>query len=164
VTPGNVLGLALVGLLVMAAPGLAGMLGTAVTGVPDPSSSAASATGSGDSTPMPQTQPSAERTPLQRRSAEAASRSRVSSTPTGSPLSVTAYCYTGHRTASGVWPREGMAAGNRWPFGTRLDVESVGTVVVTDRIGHGSDLDLYMPRCADAVRFGRRELIVEVER
>lgn len=81
----------------------------------------------------------------------------------GPRLDVTAYCPTGHRTASGAWPRPGMAAGNRWPFGTVLDVEGVGRVVVTDRIGHGSELDLYMPSCAAAIRFGRRHLrVVEV--
>lgn len=79
-------------------------------------------------------------------------------------LDVTAYCYTGHRTASGLWPREGMAAGNRWPFGTRLRVEHIGVVTVTDRIGWGSDLDLYMSSCAAARRFGRQHLTVEVVR
>ncbi len=66
---------------------------------------------------------------------------------------VTKYCSTGNRTASGVWPAIGQAATlNRGiPFGTVLRV--VGqlttgrhidqTFIVTDRIGHGSQLDLY---------------------
>jgi 3D (Asp-Asp-Asp) domain-containing protein len=79
-------------------------------------------------------------------------------------LSVTAYCATGNRTASGAWPQLGMAAGNRWPFGTRLHVEHVGDVVITDRIGWGSELDLYFGADAGceqrAARFGRRQLTV----
>jgi 3D (Asp-Asp-Asp) domain-containing protein len=51
------------------------------------------------------------------------------------------------------------------PFGTRLRVPGFGVVVVTDRIGHGSDLDLYLgssPGCARAARaWGRRHLVVE---
>jgi len=61
-----------------------------------------------------------------------------------------------------------MAAGNRWPFGTHLHVEHVGTVVITDRIGYGSDVDLYYGRGSDCERraliFGRRQLVVEVAR
>jgi 3D (Asp-Asp-Asp) domain-containing protein len=57
-----------------------------------------------------------------------------------------------------------MAAGNRWPFGTRLRVEHVGVVTVTDRIGWGSDLDLYMTSCSEARQFGRRHLTVTVVR
>lgn len=55
-----------------------------------------------------------------------------------------------------------MAAGNRWPFGTRLRVEGRGVVTITDRIGHGSQLDLFMTTCAAARQFGRRHLLVEV--
>jgi 3D (Asp-Asp-Asp) domain-containing protein len=82
--------------------------------------------------------------------------------------SVTAYCATGHRTASGVWPRIGMAAtlDRSIPFGTRLSVPGIGVVTVTDRIGHGSDLDLYLgsgAACEHAAReWGRRHLTVEV--
>jgi 3D (Asp-Asp-Asp) domain-containing protein len=82
---------------------------------------------------------------------------------------VTAYCATGHKTASGRWPVVGMAAtlSRRIPFGTRLRVPGFGVVTVTDRIGHGSELDLYMgsgPACDRAARqWGRRHLtVVEV--
>jgi 3D (Asp-Asp-Asp) domain-containing protein len=80
----------------------------------------------------------------------------------GSRLSVTCYVWTGNRTASGVWPRVGMAAGNRWPFGTRLLVEGVGVVMVTDRIGHSSQLDLFMSSRSACLRFGRKQLRVQV--
>ena len=81
---------------------------------------------------------------------------------------VTAYCETGSKTASGVWPRRGMAAtlSRRIPFGTRLRVPGIGLVTVTDRIGHGSDLDIYLggSGCEQLARnFGRRHLtVVEV--
>jgi 3D (Asp-Asp-Asp) domain-containing protein len=55
-----------------------------------------------------------------------------------------------------------MAAGNRWPFGTRIRVQHVGVVTVTDRIGWGSQLDLFMTSCHAARQFGRRHLHVEV--
>jgi len=55
-----------------------------------------------------------------------------------------------------------MAAGNRWPLGTRLRVEGIGVVVVQDRIGHGSQLDLFMTSEAACRRFGRQRLAVEV--
>jgi 3D (Asp-Asp-Asp) domain-containing protein len=57
-----------------------------------------------------------------------------------------------------------MAAGNAWPFGTRLHVEGVGVVVVQDRYGWGTQLDLFMDSCAKARAFGRRHLRVEVAR
>jgi 3D (Asp-Asp-Asp) domain-containing protein len=91
-----------------------------------------------------------------------AARSRPLVAPT---LSVTAYCWTGHRTASGAWPAVGMAAGNSWPPGTQLAVEAWGVVTVTDRIGHGSQLDLYLGRegCEQKARsFGRQSLRVHV--
>jgi 3D (Asp-Asp-Asp) domain-containing protein len=79
-------------------------------------------------------------------------------------LDVTCYVATGHLTASGKRPRVGMAAGNRWPFGTLLRVEHVGVVRVEDRIGHSSDLDLFYADRAACLRFGRQQLRVEVIR
>lgn len=55
-----------------------------------------------------------------------------------------------------------MAASNRYPFGTRLRVEHVGVVTVQDRIGYGSDLDLFMDSRAACIMFGRRPLMVTV--
>jgi 3D (Asp-Asp-Asp) domain-containing protein len=95
--------------------------------------------------------------------ASRASRSRS----TGITLDVTAYVCTGNRTASGVMPQVGMAATlARIPFGTRIFVPGVGVVTVTDRIGHSSDLDLYMGCGAQAQQraeqWGRQRLTVEV--
>lgn len=78
-------------------------------------------------------------------------------------LETTAYTWTGHRTASGVWPRVGMAASNLFPLGTLLDVEGVGRVVVEDRTG-GVQLDIYMASERECVEFGRRRLHVQVVR
>lgn len=81
------------------------------------------------------------------------------------PIDVTAYCWTGNRTASGPWPQRGMAASNDYPFGTRLRVPGVGLVTVTDHIGHGTQLDLYLGRAGchkRATAFGRKHLRVEV--
>ena len=74
----------------------------------------------------------------------------------------TCYVWTGNRTASGAWPKVGDAASNRYPFGTRLYVQNIGTVVVRDRIGHGSSLDLFFADRASCLRFGRQHLRVQV--
>ena len=85
-------------------------------------------------------------------------------------MSVTAYCATGNRTASGVWPSVGMAAtlDRNIKFGTKLKVPGFGVVTVTDRIGHGSQLDLFLGAGAacerEAREWGRRSLLVEVVR
>lgn len=76
----------------------------------------------------------------------------------------TCYVASGNRTASGLWPRVGMAASNRWPFGTRLRVQRVGVVTVQDRIGSGSELDLFFASRAACIKFGRQRLLVEVLR
>lgn len=72
--------------------------------------------------------------------------------------SVTAYGPTGRRTASGKLPERGMAASNTLPFGTRVRLSNGLTVVIEDRIGCCSDLDLFMPTVAEARRFGRQRL------
>lgn len=81
-------------------------------------------------------------------------------------LDTTAYCWTGSRTASGVWPVVGMAASNLYRFGQRLRVPGIGVVTVTDRSAPGAtDLDIYMGNegCEQrAITFGRRALEVVV--
>ncbi len=138
---------------------------------------------------LPATYPSASASPAPRPSPSRASRTGVRrpaprpSTPSTRPvkdahdpvssgrgvpaggaalLEVTCYTHTGNRTASGAWPRVGMAAGNRWPFGTRLHVEGIGEVTITDRIGHGSELDLFRDTRTECIRFGRQRLLVRV--
>jgi 3D (Asp-Asp-Asp) domain-containing protein len=81
---------------------------------------------------------------------------------------VTAYCATGSLNAAGHYPRAGEAAGNQWPLGTQILVPGYGFVTVEDRIGHGSDLDLYFGARPDCVRaadtWGARRLTVTVYR
>jgi 3D (Asp-Asp-Asp) domain-containing protein len=77
-------------------------------------------------------------------------------------LSVTAYCLPG-RMADGHRVHAGAAAGNRWAFGTELAVPGYGSVTIEDRIGSRSDLDLWMPSCTTARRWGRRQLSVTEE-
>lgn len=72
--------------------------------------------------------------------------------------SVTAYGPTGRRTASGKIPQPGMAASNTLPFGTVVRTSAGFSVVVEDRIGCCSDLDIFMPSTAEARRFGRQNL------
>lgn len=81
----------------------------------------------------------------------------------------TAYCATGSRTTSGVWPRVGHAATlESVPFGTLVNVPGRGQLTVVDRIGHGSQLDLYFgagPSCERAAdRYGVQPVIVTVAR
>lgn len=85
-------------------------------------------------------------------------------------LSVTAYCKTGSRTASGTWPQIGDAAvlNRSIPFGTRLQVDG-NVVTVRDWVGHGADVDLFFGNDAGceqrALTFGRKRLrVVEVAR
>lgn len=95
------------------------------------------------------------------------SRPHLTRVPNGPILSVTAYCPTGNRTASGEWPHAGGAASNLYPLGTRLAVDDLGTYIVNDRVGWGTDVDLFFdgPNCeARALAFGRRHLRVVVER
>lgn len=88
------------------------------------------------------------------------------STGTGSLLQSTSYCETG-LMANGHRTYRGAVAGNRWPLGTRLHVSNSpygpGTFTVTDRIGHGSQLDFAIPGdCTAARTWGRRSIRVVV--
>jgi len=155
---------AAIGLFLVLSPGFGSMLGTWVTGTPDAPLPNSPVAAHGEGVAAGAKPPTtgvvhAVRAPVR------ASRSRVTPVPvTGTRLDVTAYCPTGHRTASGLWPLPGMAAGNRWPFGTRLRVEGIGVVTVQDRYGWGTQLDLFMDSCAAARRFGRQHLSVQVLR
>lgn len=74
----------------------------------------------------------------------------------------TAYCLTG-RMADGTYTRPRSAASNRHPLGTRITLTSrqagpggLRRYVIRDRIGYGSDLDLWTGSCATARAYGRR--------
>lgn len=87
------------------------------------------------------------------------------------PFQATAYCDYGF-TASGVWVREGVVAADPrvLPLGSVIDIR-VGEVVlerheVMDTGGEvkGYVIDIWMPTCDEAVRFGRREVKVRVRK
>lgn len=82
----------------------------------------------------------------------------------GNVRDITMYCDTGNRTASGKWPQPGMVAtiSRSIPFGTKVYIEGLGTYVVEDRIGHGSEFDIFTHSCAEANRFGRQHRRVVV--
>lgn len=83
---------------------------------------------------------------------------------------VTAYCWTGHRTATGPWPRKGMAAVKAGVarYGAVLAVAGQGWYTVADREPPNgvSHVDLYAgwrTHCERFARwFGKRELAVAV--
>lgn len=103
-----------------------------------------------------------------RRAPEASRSRRTDPSRATGTLSSTAYCETG-LMANGHHTHRGAVAANRWPLGTRLHVSDspygAGTFTVTDRIGHGSQLDFAIPGdCPAALRWGRRTVRVEVTR
>jgi 3D (Asp-Asp-Asp) domain-containing protein len=80
----------------------------------------------------------------------------------------TAYCLKG-RTANGSGVRRGIVAADRriLPLGTRINLSAgsySGNYVVADTGGavKGRILDIWMPSCAEAIRFGRRTVTVRV--
>lgn len=80
----------------------------------------------------------------------------------------TAYCLKG-RTASGGSVRRGIVAADRriLPLGTRIQINAgqySGTYTVTDTGGaiKGRILDIWVPSCSEAMRFGRRTIMVSV--
>lgn len=79
------------------------------------------------------------------------------------------YCSTGNRNAAGRWPQIGDVAtlDRSIPFGTRVHIEGMGDYVVEDRVGYGTDFDIYAGGgdCESrASNFGRHHLRVTVYR
>lgn len=48
------------------------------------------------------------------------------------------------------------------PFGTVIYIPGRGNFVVEDRVGWGSDFDIYDPSCSSADNWGRRHLAVSI--
>ncbi len=80
-------------------------------------------------------------------------------------FTVTAYCLRG-RTAMGHGVRKGLIAADPrvLPLGSRISIDGsyAGTYLVSDTGGKikGNRLDIWMPSCAEARRFGRRTVSV----
>ncbi|KAF0092232.1 MAG: hypothetical protein FD141_416 [Fusobacteria bacterium] len=77
-------------------------------------------------------------------------------------LSSTAYTHTGNNMANGEKPYEGAVASNLVPLGTKIYIEGYGYFVVKDRIGHGSQLDIFMDTYEEAIQYGRRTIKVYI--
>ena len=81
-------------------------------------------------------------------------------------LNISAYCHTGNRTVSGVWPTAGVTcADDHLPFGTKITLPDGRTWIVQDRFGAGwrDHLDLYMGDEAACWNWGRRFLKCKIE-
>lgn len=85
-------------------------------------------------------------------------------------LQSTAYCHTGNPTASGVMPKVGMCAVDRIngvtvPFGTRIVLPDGRVLTVTDRFGDGRNnaMDIFMASEDECWKFGRQNIVCEVE-
>lgn len=83
-------------------------------------------------------------------------------------FSATAYCLKG-RTASGGNVRRGIVAADPrvLPLGTRISMNAgsySGSYTVADTGGavRGRKLDIWVPSCSEAIRFGRRTVTVAV--
>jgi 3D (Asp-Asp-Asp) domain-containing protein len=86
----------------------------------------------------------------------------------GQSFRATAYCLKG-RTASGGGVRRGIVAADPrvLPLGTRINISAgsySGTYTVADTGGavRGRILDIWVPSCAEANKFGRRTVKVSV--
>ncbi|MDQ3321463.1 MAG: 3D domain-containing protein [Acidobacteriota bacterium] len=86
----------------------------------------------------------------------------------GRAFRATAYCLQG-RTASGGGVRRGIVAADPrvLPLGTRIQVTAgsySGTYTVADTGGavKGRVLDIWVPSCSEAIRFGRKSITVAV--
>lgn len=91
----------------------------------------------------------------------------------GRTYTLTAYCscskccgpYDGSTTASGTTPKWGtVAAPKSLAFGTRVEIDGLGTFTVEDRGGaiKGDILDVWFPSHAEALAFGRQTKTVKI--
>lgn len=80
-------------------------------------------------------------------------------------LNCSAYCHTGNRTASGVWPQVGMAAADHLPFGSMVTLPNGTVVVIRDRMGgnYSDRLDLFKETEDECLNFGRQILRCKIE-
>ena len=80
-------------------------------------------------------------------------------------MNVSAYCHSGNRTASGVWPAVGMAAADHLPFGSKVTLPDGRILTITDRFGggYGDRLDIFLNSEAECWQFGRRWLKCKIE-
>lgn len=82
-------------------------------------------------------------------------------------MEATAYTWTGNRTATGTWPKEGRTIAvdpEVIPYGTELVINGRGGYIAEDCGGDikGNRLDIYMVDRGQALGFGRQTVEVEV--
>lgn len=77
---------------------------------------------------------------------------------------ITMYCDHG-TMANGQQTHPGAVATIRRdiPFGTTVVIEGMGTYVVEDRIGNGSEFDIWTSACSTALDFGRHRMRVNIQ-
>ena len=104
----------------------------------------------------------------QQQNIETKSSETVSNVSEGRAFRATAYCLQG-RTANGGGVRRGIVAADPrvLPLGTRIQITAgsySGTYTVTDTGGavKGRILDIWVPSCSEAIRFGRKSITVAV--
>ncbi len=99
---------------------------------------------------------------------ESAETNAVAKVSEGRAFRATAYCLQG-RTANGGGVRRGIVAADPrvLPLGTRIQISAgsySGTYTVADTGGavKGRILDVWVPSCSEAIRFGRKNVMVSV--
>lgn len=93
---------------------------------------------------------------------------------TNQSYTVTAYCSCQkccgkwskfNKTADGHQPKQGVtcAAPRSMPFGTKLNIEGVGTRIVQDRLSNRYDnrIDIYFTNHSQALKFGIKQSNVQ---
>lgn len=77
-------------------------------------------------------------------------------------LESTAYTHTGSNMANGEYPHIGAVACNMVPLGTKIYIEGLGYFTVKDRIGGGSQIDLFMNTLQECINYGRKTVKVYI--
>ena len=91
--------------------------------------------------------------------------------PTPQQMVATAYCgcaqccgKAGQKTTSGTTPQQGrtVAVPSNIPFGTKLNIQGLGTYIAEDRGGDikGNRIDIFFNNHNDALNFGKRNVNV----
>jgi 3D (Asp-Asp-Asp) domain-containing protein len=94
--------------------------------------------------------------------------SETSTRVTASTLTVvaTGYSPTGHRTATGIWPKRGTVAVDTAiiPFGTRIYIPGYGNGIAQDRGGaiRGNRIDLFFSTEKEALQWGKRKVTIRI--
>jgi 3D (Asp-Asp-Asp) domain-containing protein len=77
-----------------------------------------------------------------------------------STFNISAYTWTGNRTATGIWPYVGVVAVDPRviPLGSTVHIAGMGSYLAADTGGgiRGHMLDVYMASYGQAIQFGRQ--------